>query len=210
MSSKLYFRYGTVKSAKSLNLLAVAHYYNSQNKKCLVVKPSIENRFGENHVGSRAGLKVKADIIIQKGELMDTALISKEIECILVDEVQFLSQEQINQFKLISIEYDIPIICYGLRTDFSTTLFPGSKRMMEIADQIEEVKSVCMLCRKKAIFSALYENGEFQADLVGTNGNIEICEDKFKPLCSRCFYVKAKESAVLDRLFLHKELNLKV
>lgn len=148
---KLYFRYGVVSSAKTMNLLAVADNYARQEKKCLIFKPSIDNRFGEDNVRSRVGLEQKADLVIEKAEDIINFDISEAV-CILVDEAQFLNEESIDALRILSLE--VSIICYGLRTDFHGKLFSGSKRLFELADSIEEIKTVCHKCNKKAIFNS--------------------------------------------------------
>lgn len=181
--AKLYFRYGAMGSAKTLNLLAVAHNYRSQNKEILLLKPSLDNRFGKEQIRSRAGLVQEADVLIgpgfkfQKNDL-------EGISCVLVDEVQFLEPLFIDQLHEIARDLNIPVICYGLRTDFKRSLFPGSQRLLELADSIEEVKSTCHFCNKKAIFNLRLNNG------IGiTEGpQIELgSEDKYLPTCAACY-----------------------
>jgi len=150
--AKLYFRYGTMDSAKSMNLLAVAHNYRKQGKKVLLLKPKIDDRFGDDLIASRSGLEAKADYMIDGDELIPVSYFDK-VDCVLADESQFLSPRVIEQLRRITFEPGIPVICYGLRTDFKTKLFPGAKRLMELADRIEEVKVTCQHCQKKATFN---------------------------------------------------------
>ena len=138
--AKLYFRYGTVGSAKTLNLLAVAHNYRQQGKHILLLKPELDIRFGKESIKSRAGLEMAADVLVAPG----TKLLEMNwdgVSCVLVDEAQFLSALHIEELRKITLEKGIPVICYGLRTDFRTRLFEGSLRLMELADSIEEVKA---------------------------------------------------------------------
>jgi thymidine kinase len=137
--AKLYFRYGTVGSAKTLNLLAVAHSYEQQSKRVLVIKPALDNRFGETTVKSRAGLERDADLLVNQDSKIDPRMLA-EIHCVLVDEAQFLSSSLIEQLRRFAIELDIPVICYGLRQDFRTKLFEGAQRLFELADEISEIK----------------------------------------------------------------------
>src|SRR5262249_44390923 len=131
--AKLYFRYGTVGSAKTLNLLAVAHNYRQQNKLVLLVKPALDVRFGRSFIKSRAGLEKEADVLVDENtNLFDCNF--EGIACILVDEVQFLSIRIIDQLRAITHRWEVPVICYGLRADFRTQLFEASKRLFEIAD----------------------------------------------------------------------------
>ncbi|MCH9609070.1 MAG: Thymidine kinase [Chlamydiales bacterium] len=188
--AKLYFRHGTVGSAKTLNLLAVAHNYHQQKKKILLVKPALDLRYGKNQIKSRAGLEKEADILVD--EKTDLLLFNyDEVSCILVDEVQFLSKEVIDQLRTITLELNIPILCYGLRTDFRTCLFEGSRRLMEIADSIEEVKSTCHFCNRKGIVNLKHINGK--ATLSGAT--IELgSEEKYYPACYKCYQSQVKEA----------------
>ncbi|HEY1554627.1 MAG TPA: thymidine kinase [Kofleriaceae bacterium] len=156
--AKLYFRYGTMDSAKSMNLLAVAHNYRKQGKRVLLVKPRLDTRFGEAKISSRCGLEAEADLLVEE----DTALDPRDfagLDCVLVDEAQFLAPSLIEDLRRITVEPGVPVICYGLRTDFRTKLFPGAQRLMELADRIEEVKVTCQYCAKKAICNLRFVNG---------------------------------------------------
>jgi thymidine kinase len=181
--AKLYFRHGTVGSAKTLNLLAVAHNYRQQGKKILLLKPEMDSRFGKQQIKSRAGLEMPADILIQPA----TKLRLEEFQgasCVLVDEVQFLAANIIEQLREITIVMDIPVICYGLRSDFKSYLFEGSKRLMELADSIEEVKATCYFCNRKSIMNLKHVNGV----AVKEGPSIELgAEEKYFPACFRCY-----------------------
>lgn len=181
--AKLYFRYGTVGSAKTLNLLAVAHNYRQQGKRVLLLKPELDTRFGKGSIKSRAGLEMSADILVGP----ETELLSLDfdnISCLLVDEVQFLTADIIDQLRQITLQKDIPIICYGLRTDFRGKLFEGSLRMMELADSIEEVKATCYFCNRKSIMNLKHVNGVATLD----GPSIQLgAEEKYFPACYRCY-----------------------
>lgn len=156
--AKLYFRYGTMDSSKSMNLLAVAHNYRKQGKRVLLMKPRLDTRFGAGKISSRCGLEADADVLIDD----ETALAPRDfvgIDCVLVDEAQFLPPPVIDDLRRITIDPGVPVICYGLRTDFRTQLFPGAQRLMELADRIEEVKVTCQYCQKKAICNLRFING---------------------------------------------------
>ena len=142
---KLYFRHGTVGSAKTLNLLAVAHNYAQQGKNVFLIKPRLDNRWGEEMVRSRAGLERKADLLVDADTTLDFETF-KGMDCVLVDEAQFLSKSLIDQLRSITADVGPPVICYGLRTDFRRSLFEGAQRLLEIADAIEEVKTICNFC----------------------------------------------------------------
>ena len=182
--AKLYFRYGTVSSAKTLNLLAVAHNYEAKQRSVFLIRPRIDTRFGPSNIRSGAGFEREADLLVDDDSRVEDAL-AGDIACILVDECQFLSPQMVDQLRNISVTRNIPVICYGLRTDFQTHLFDGAKRLMEVADAIEEVKTVCSHCSKKAIFNARHVNGKMVKEgeqiLLGK-------EDKYLPLCANCYH----------------------
>jgi len=181
--AKLYFRHGTVGSAKTLNLLAVAHNYRQQGKKILLMKPDLDTRFGKERIKSRAGLEMPADLLITDEKSLRT-LDYTGVNCILVDEAQFLSAKAIEELRSIALEYDIPILCYGLRTDFKSHLFEGSARLMELADSIEEVKATCHFCNRKSIMNLKHVNG-----LATCEGPVvELgAEEKYFPSCYKCY-----------------------
>jgi len=170
---KLYFRHGSVSSSKTMNLLAVAHTYKQQGKKVLLIKPSVDIRFGAEAIKSRSGLSCDADILIGNDtNIFDYNRKNVKIHCVLVDEVQFLEPRHIDQLRMITLLWDVPVICYGLRTDFRTELFPAVKRLMEVADNIEEIKTTCYYCNKKAVFNLKHTDGV--ADCSGKlHGTIE-------------------------------------
>ncbi len=156
--AKLYFRYGTMDSAKSMNLLAVAHNYRKQGKKVLLVKPRLDTRFGATTISSRCGLEAEADLMVEEDTVLDPRDFAG-LDCVLVDEAQFLPPTVIEDLRRITVDPGVPVICYGLRTDFQTKLFPGARRLMELADGIEEVKVTCQYCQKKAICNLRFVNG---------------------------------------------------
>jgi len=156
--AKLYFRHGAMSSAKTLNLLATAHSYETQSKKVLVMKPSMETRFGADVVQSRAGLERKADVLLTPDSTFVAAQF-KGISCVLVDEAQFLHPRVVELLREVASVYAVPVICFGLRTDFRSRLFPASKRLFELADCIEEVKTTCTFCNRKATMNLKSVNG---------------------------------------------------
>ncbi len=190
--AKLYYRYGTVGSAKTLNLLAVAHNYRNQGKKVLLLKPELDTRFGRESIKSRAGLEMAADLLVRP----DSALLDLDYEginCILVDEAQFLSKRVIDQLRAITLAKNIPVICYGLRTDFRSHLFEGSLRLMEIADSIEEVKATCHYCNKKSIMNIKHVNGVATVD----GPSIQLgAEEKYFPVCYPCYESQIEKGKV--------------
>lgn len=182
--AKLYFRYGTVNSAKTLNLLAVAHNYRQQGKRVLIAKPELDTRWGKEWITSRAGPKMTADLVLTNTSAISaTALV--DVSCVLVDEAQFLSLFVIEQLAYIAHRNPgIPVICYGLRTDFKTKLFPAAARLMELADSLEEVKTTCQYCERKAIFNLKFVNGLATRD----GPSIDLgAEEKYAPACAACY-----------------------
>lgn len=188
--AKLYFRYGTVGSAKTLNLLAVAHNYRQQGKEILLIKPAMDTRFSATGIRARAGLEMPADILAPDTGKIDMPALDG-IACILVDEAQFLAVEAIDQLHSIShaqVAPDapdgIPVICYGLRADFRLQAFPAAARLFELADTLEEIKTTCVDCNRKAVFNLKLCNGLPVLD----GPSIELgAEEKYLPVCSKCY-----------------------
>lgn len=166
MPSKLYFHYGVVSARKSAELLSIAYTYRQQGKKILLLKPSFDTRFGSDLIKSRNGLEEKADIIIDSNtDLLNLDFGSgsqsdfKGIDCILVDEVSFLENKHIYQLREIADYKDVPVMCFGLRTNYLGDLFPASKILMEIADQLIDIKTTCWFCNRRAIMNLKYVDG---------------------------------------------------
>lgn len=187
--AKLYFRYGAMNSGKSTALMQVAHNYEERDQKVLVIKPMIDTK-GDDMLVSRIGLKRKVDILLSPDETLESYNIDySKISCLLVDEAQFLTPKQITELWIISKLYDTPVICYGLRSDFKTNSFPGSKRLMELADEIEEMITICR-CGKRAKFNGRKVNGRFVSEgeqVVIDNNNEEVT---YESLCGKCYMEK--------------------
>lgn len=189
--SKFYFKFSPMEAGKSAMLLIEAYNFEKRNINILCMKPSIDNRESIDKISSRIGIEKECFVIYPNYDIY--AIVKKiislnennnKLQWILVDESQFLTSEQVEQFRAIVDDFDINVICYGLRTDFQTHLFEGSKRLLELADDIDELKISCS-CGRKAIFNARFnENGE----LVVNGEQILIGgEDKYKPMCSKCY-----------------------
>lgn len=166
-------------SAKTLNLLAVAHNYRAQGKRVAILKPRVDTRYGESTVESRAGLRAEADFVVDSDSVLDPGRF-QGIDCVLVDEAQFLAASVVDQLRALTLRPGIPVICYGLRTDFRTQLFEGSRRLLELADSIEEVKVTCQYCNKKAIFNVRLEGGRptregAQVRIGGDESYVAVC-----------------------------------
>ena len=148
-------------------------------------------RFGLDQIKSRAGLQNDADILIRPDtNLLDLPLEQRKVSCVLVDEAQFLAPGHIDQLRLITTLWKVPVICFGLRTDFRANLFPGSRRLMELADSIEEVKTTCYFCNSQAVFNLKHVNGI--ADCTGPAVQLG-AEEKYFPTCFDCY-----RSSLLD------------
>lgn len=191
----LKFYYGTVSSAKTLNLLATAHSHINGNKKVFLIKPQIDDRFGVDVIKSRAGLELKADLVLSpSGSVFQTSKFWIGSDIILVDEAQFLTKIQIEDLWSISEQFGINVICYGLRADFRTNMFEASKRLFELADSVQEILSTCFFCNRKAT-----QNMRLEGDKPSFDGNsIEISESRFVGACSLCF-IKALERAPANK-----------
>ena len=184
--AKLYFRYGAMNCGKTALLLQTVHNYESRNMNVLVLKPLVDTKGGDTIV-SRIALSRDVDHLIKSGEDLYKYLKSiTDISCIFVDEAQFLKREQVDELLRVAVEKDVPIICYGLRTDFNTNGFEGSTRLLELAQSIEELKTICD-CGKKATFNARMVNGKFvfDGDQVAIDGEDEVT---YKSLCAKCYY----------------------
>ena len=192
--AKLYFRYGAMNSAKSASLLLTAHNYEEQNMKVVLVKPSKDTK-GENKIVSRVGIERKVDILLKPNEDVSKIIIDKysDADCILVDEAEFLEPKQVDELMGVVLEMDIPVICYGLRTDFLTHGFPGAIRLLEIAHSIEELKTVCK-CGQKAIFNARFSNGKFtlEGEQVAIDGKDNIT---YMSMCGKCYRLEKNKLA---------------
>ena len=189
---KLYFKYGPMESAKSALLLIEAYNFEKRGIGFLCMKPCIDNRENREAICSRIGIERECFSIypdydiykIVKEMIQNKKENQQELHWILVDESQFLTFEHVEQLRAIVDDFDINVLCYGLRTDFQTHLFEGSRRLFELADDVDEMKISCS-CGRKAIFNARFnENGE----LVTCGEQILIGgEDKYKPMCSKCY-----------------------
>ena len=181
--AKLYFRYGVVGSAKTLNLLAVAHNYRQQGKRVVIAKPAVDTRYGEDVVGTRAGLSARADLIISD-ENFDPP--GAGVSCVLVDEAQFLPWGAVDRLhKIAHGEWGVPVICYGLRTDFRTNMFAASGRLFELADSMEEIKTTCSDCERKAVFNLKLVDGV--PTMKGPSVELGF-EEKYIPVCADCYF----------------------
>lgn len=191
--AKLYFRFGAMNSGKSTNILQVAHNYKERGQVALIAKPTIDTK--DEKVLSRLGIAQQVDIAIAP----DTGILSTfrsrwgtnspagatHVDCLIVDEAQFLTREQINDLLLIAVQDNVPVIAYGLRSDFQGRGFEGSLRLMEIAHSLEELKTICR-CGKKAMFNGRKINGIYVRSgdqvVIDAGGMVE-----YESLCAKCY-----------------------
>ncbi|HHT20512.1 MAG TPA: thymidine kinase [Tissierellia bacterium] len=190
--AKLFFRYGAMNSGKSTALMQVAYNYEERGMNILLLKPQIDTKGGDVVV-SRLGVSRKVDILVEKDMDLQAAIKKyftiMPIHCVLVDEVQFLSPEQVDQLFRLVIEDDVPVICYGLRTDFLMNGFAGSERLLLLAHSIEELKTICR-CGRKAVFNGRKIDGRFvfEGEQVAIDGEVQ-----YESLCGECYLHYRKE-----------------
>lgn len=191
--AKLYFKYGAMGSSKSAQALMTKFNYEEKGCTVWLIKPYADNRDGKrDFVCSRIGLEARADVISRTDDLYENFMtgLHRNTDVIIADECNFFAPEQIDALRRIVDEHDIPVLCFGLRTDFQTKLFPGSRRLLEIADSITEIKTICK-CGKKAIVNArLDAQGKIitKGDQVYIGGN-----ESYEAMCHQCWKRKIKE-----------------
>ena len=195
--SKLYFRYGAMNSGKTTLLLQVAHNYEERGMKVVILKPGIDTK-GNDKIVTRIGLKRKVDHIVQSDEKLINYLctLPLDVVCVLVDESQFLTRDQVDDLFMFTKLKNIPVICYGLRSDFKTMAFPGSLRLFEVSDVMEELITICR-CGKRAKFNGRIVNGEFTSngEQVAIDGENHV---EYESLCGKCYLEKVLGITSLD------------
>lgn len=178
--AKLYFRYGVMGSSKTANALMVRYNYEERGQDALLVKPAVDQRDGARFVASRAGLSHPCIYFSDLMEMTPRQL--KPYACIIVDEAQFLTREEVMYLVYLVDDLGIPVICYGLRADFKGDLFPGSEALLVMADKLEEVKTVCW-CGRKATFNARFDHS---GKVLKEGAQVELgANDKYIGLCRR-------------------------
>ncbi len=186
--SKLYFRYSAMNAGKTTALLQVANNYEERGMNVLLVKPAIDTK-GDKKVISRLGIDREVDILLKEKDTLLSHMDTKKVDAIIVDEAQFLTPKQIDELFYITKTSNIPILCYGLRTDFQMKGFPGASRLLEIADDIEEIKTICR-CGKKATLNMRFINGEptfSGSQVVIDNGKDNVT---YESVCGKCYLEK--------------------
>lgn len=191
--AKLYFRYGAMNSGKSTSLLQAAYNYEERGHQVLLAKPGVDTKAGRK-IHSRLGVDRSVDYVIgadddaygllQANRDRVQSETGRDVSCLLVDEAQFLSARQVNDLLRVAVLNGIPVICYGIRTDFRTAAFPGSQRLLEIAHSLEELKTICR-CGRKAVFNARLADGKFVFD--GDQVAIDGTEVTYESMCAACY-----------------------
>ena len=191
--AKLFFRYGVMGSSKSAQALITKFNYEEQGMRVWLIKPAADTRYGMDVVRSRIGLEQPADVITEEMNLFEIFRDrEKEFnDVIIADEAQFLTPEQIEQLRDIVDNYNVPVFCFGLRTDFRTKMFPGSARLFELADSVSELKTVCT-CGGKAMVNARIDG---EGNIVTEGAQIMLGgNESYRPMCYKC-WKKAQQKA---------------
>ncbi|MBQ2203367.1 MAG: thymidine kinase [Oscillospiraceae bacterium] len=195
--AKLYFKYGAMGSSKTAQALITKYNYEENDMTVWLIKPATDNRDGASVVQSRIGLKAEAESVGASADLYQLFR-ERKTDVIIVDECQFLAPQQIDQLRRIVDELNVPVLCFGLRTDFQTRLFPGSQRLFELADSIQEIKTICD-CGSKATVNARVVDGfvvtEGAQVLIGGN-------DCYIAMCHRCYTSAIREHR---KIKLHRQ-----
>ena len=194
--AKLYFKYGAMGSSKTAQALITRFNYEELGMTVWLIKPSVDTRDGAELVRSRIGLEAAAQIITPEDDILARYAEAGEHDVIIADEAQFFTPEQIDQLRELVDERDIPVLCFGLRTDFLTRFFPGSQRLMELSDSITEIKTVCACGRKATVNARLDGSGRIvtSGDQVLLGGN-----DKYIAMCHKCWKDKIKGQVISNR-----------
>ena len=191
--AKLYFRYGAMNSGKSTALLQAAHNYEERDHQILLAKPGVDTKAGRK-ILSRLGVDRSVDFVIGAADDAFASFAThrahrreesgKDVSCLLIDEAQFLTPSQVDDLLRIAVLEDVPVLCYGIRTDFLTVAFPGSQRLLEIAHSLEELKTICR-CGRKAVFNSRVVDGVtvFTGEQVAIDG----VEVSYESLCAVCY-----------------------
>lgn len=188
--AKLYFKYGAMGSSKTAQALITKYNYEENGMRVWLIKPAADCRDGEVILRSRVGLEAPAEVIPETADIGQLFEKRGKIDVIIVDECQFMTPAQIDQLRDIVDDYNIPVLCFGLRTDFLSTLFPGSRRLFEVADTISEIKAICD-CGAKATTNARIDSDGYivtEGDQLLLGGN-----DRYIAMCHKCWVRNIRE-----------------
>ena len=190
--AKLYFKYGAMGSSKTAQALITRFNYMELGMSVWLIKPSVDTRDGADVIKSRIGLEARAQVITPEQDIIAEYQKQPGHDVIIADEAQFFTPAQIDQLRQLVDEEDIPVLCFGLRTDFLTHFFPGAQRLMELADSLTEIKTVCACGRKATVNARIDETGRIitQGDQVFLGGN-----DSYVAMCHKCWKQRIREQA---------------
>ena len=188
--AKLYFKYGAMGSSKSAQALITQFNYEELGMSVWLIKPSTDTRDGADIIRSRIGLERHAQVITPEQNIIEAYHAAGRHDVIIADEAQFFSPEQIDQLRELVDDEDLPVLCFGLRTDFLTHFFPGARRLMELADSLTEIKTVCACGRKATVNARIDGNGRVVTEgaQVMLGGN-----DSYVAMCHKCWKKKIRE-----------------
>ena len=188
--AKLYFKYGAMGSSKSAQALITKFNYEERGMSVWLIKPATDNRDGRSVIRSRIGLEANAEVIRPEDNVVTLYAQRGRRDVIIADECQFLTPAHIQQLRTLVDEDDLPVLCFGLRTDFLTHFFPGAQRLMELADSLTEIKTVCACGRKATVNARIDENGRITTEgsqvLLGGN-------DRYVAMCHKCWKERIKQ-----------------
>ena len=194
--AKLYFKYGAMGSSKTAQALITRYNYEENDLRVWLIKPSADSRDGEAVIRSRIGLEGVAQILSPEADVLEIFRTEQQGKCdvIIVDECQFLTEEQIDQLRAIVDEHNVPVMCFGLRTDFQCRLFAGSRRLMEVADTIQEIKTICDCGAKATVNARIDSEGHIvtQGEQLFLGGN-----DSYIAMCHKCYVRGIREHKVI-------------
>ena len=190
--AKLYFKYGAMGSSKSAQALITKFNYEEKGMSVWLIKPSVDTRDGADIIRSRIGLEAHACIILPEDDIAEKYRQTGGYDVIIADESQFFTPEQIDQLRKLVDEENLPVLCFGLRTDFLTNFFPGARRLMELADSLTEIKTVCACGRKATVNARIDAEGNVvtQGSQVFLGGN-----DSYIAMCHKCWKDKIAAQA---------------
>jgi len=195
--SKLYFRYAAMNAGKSTHLLQAAYNYEERGMKVRLFTAALDNRSGVGLIGSRLGLTRQVETF-GPDTVFDSAWVGDGVACLLLDEAQFLTPEQVRQLHRLAHQHPVPVLCYGLRSDFRGDPFPGSIMLLALADALEEMKTICACARKASMNLRIDAEGRRVKDgeqvLIGGN-------DRYRAVCPSCFYSEVDDPAQAPGLF---------
>ncbi|WP_368645134.1 thymidine kinase [Alkalibacterium putridalgicola] len=184
--AQLFFRYGAMNSGKSIEILKVAHNYEEQEKPVVLFTSALDDRDGVGYISSRIGLKRKAIPVTNDMDIFSVVQgMDKSIACVLIDEAQFLNKTHVRQLAKIVDDLKIPVMAFGLKNDFRNELFEGSKELLLLADKIEEMKTICWFCHKKAIMNLRVHEGKpvYTGEQIAIGGN-----ESYYPVCRKHYH----------------------